>query len=180
MDTQKSPEMISGKMTGALCIYAATFMRYSLAIKPKNYLLFLCHSANAGAQLTQGYRYLQYHHWGGKEKTGGTYAVDAAKKKIAKVENKANDTHCSHGTEDKVFARLLQVDTAYHSHHMLHCAGSYMASAPAVSAARLRIAEPTGADADIEAVSPSNKSANGAKECQLKEVSSQLVNTNGV
>ncbi|PKX89195.1 lovastatin nonaketide synthase [Aspergillus novofumigatus IBT 16806] len=29
--------------------------------------------------------------------------------------------------EHKVFARLLQVDTAYHSHHMLHCAGSYMA-----------------------------------------------------
>jgi hypothetical protein len=85
-------DRISGKMTGALCTYAATFMRYSLAITPKNYLLFLCHSVNAGAQLTQGYRYLQYHHWGGKEKTGGTNAVDAAKKKIAKVEDKANDT----------------------------------------------------------------------------------------
>lgn len=53
-----------------------------------------------------------------------------------------------------------------------------MASAPAVSAARLRIAEPTGADADIEAVSPSNKSANGAKECVLRRTgkSGQLTN----
>jgi hypothetical protein len=86
-------DRISGKMTGALCIYAATFMRYSLAITPKNYLLLMCHSVNAGAQLTQCYRYLQYHHWSGKEKTGGTNAVDAAKKKkIAKVEDKANDT----------------------------------------------------------------------------------------
>jgi acyl transferase domain-containing protein len=29
--------------------------------------------------------------------------------------------------EVKVFARVLQVDTAYHSNHMLHCAGAYMA-----------------------------------------------------
>jgi hypothetical protein len=58
---------ISGKMTGALCTYAATFVRYSLAVTPKNYLLFLCHFVNAGAQLTPGYRYLQYHHWGGGE-----------------------------------------------------------------------------------------------------------------
>jgi mitochondrial pyruvate carrier 1 len=55
-------------MTGALCIYSATFMRYSLAVQPKNYLLFLCHFINEGSQLTQGYRYLQYTHWGGKEK----------------------------------------------------------------------------------------------------------------
>lgn len=42
-------------------------MRYALAVTPKNYLLFGCHFVNFGAQLTQGYRYLQYHHWGGKE-----------------------------------------------------------------------------------------------------------------
>ena len=47
-------------MTGALVIYSATFMRYSLAVQPKNYLLFACHFINEGAQLTQGYRYLQY------------------------------------------------------------------------------------------------------------------------
>lgn len=42
-------------------------MRYSLAITPKNYLLFACHALNAGAQGTQGYRWLQWHYSGGKE-----------------------------------------------------------------------------------------------------------------
>ncbi len=73
-------------MTFALCIYSATFMRYSVAVTPKNYLLFLCHFVNEGAQLTQGYRYLQYHNWGGKEKLGVEGAVDAAKQKVEKVE----------------------------------------------------------------------------------------------
>ena len=59
---------ISGTMTGALIVYSATFMRYSLAVTPKNYLLFLCHFVNEGSQLTQGYRWMQYHKWGGKEK----------------------------------------------------------------------------------------------------------------
>ena len=51
---------ISGPMTGALVVYAATFMRYSLAVTPKNYLLFACHLTNFGAQTTQAYRYLNY------------------------------------------------------------------------------------------------------------------------
>jgi len=55
-------------MTGALTIYSATFMRYALAVSPKNYLLFACHFVNEGAQLTQGYRWMQYNQWGGKEK----------------------------------------------------------------------------------------------------------------
>lgn len=55
-------------MTGALVIYSATFMRYALAVSPANYLLFACHFVNEGAQLTQGYRFLQYNNWGGKEK----------------------------------------------------------------------------------------------------------------
>lgn len=70
-------------MTGALVIYSATFMRYSLAVQPKNYLLFLCHFVNEGAQLTQGYRYLSYNNWGGKE------AAEAAKAQAAKVEDAA-------------------------------------------------------------------------------------------
>ncbi|KAJ5225408.1 Mitochondrial pyruvate carrier 1 [Penicillium chermesinum] len=60
MDTQKDAELISGPMTGALILYAATFMRYALAVTPKNYLLFACHLTNFGAQTTQGYRYLAY------------------------------------------------------------------------------------------------------------------------
>ena len=65
-------------MTFALCIYSATFMRYALAVQPVNYLLFGCHVVNEGAQLTQGYRYLQWTRWGGKEA-----AAAAAKEKEA-------------------------------------------------------------------------------------------------
>ncbi|KAH6606509.1 hypothetical protein Trco_005662 [Trichoderma cornu-damae] len=80
LDTQKSPDLISGQMTAALCVYSATFMRYSLAVSPKNYLLFGCHVINEAAQLTQGYRYLSWHHWGGKENAApgkGAEAVPA-------------------------------------------------------------------------------------------------------
>ncbi|KAK3354357.1 hypothetical protein B0H65DRAFT_9406 [Neurospora tetraspora] len=95
MDTQKSPELISGQMTFALCIYSATFMRYALAVQPKNYLLFMCHAVNETAQLTQGYRYLKYNYWGGKEKEGLVKAVDAGKEKAkeleAKVETKVKE-----------------------------------------------------------------------------------------
>jgi hypothetical protein len=72
-------------MTGALVVYAFTFMRYSLAVTPKNYLLFGCHFVNAGAQLTQSYRYMQYHYWGGKEKAVLQDGVEAAKDKAEKV-----------------------------------------------------------------------------------------------
>ena len=75
-------------MTFALCIYSATFMRYSLAVTPKNYLLFMCHLVNEGAQLTQGYRYLQYHKWGGKEKEQLAKGADAAKETAKEIEGK--------------------------------------------------------------------------------------------
>ncbi|KAK4160721.1 hypothetical protein QBC43DRAFT_325131 [Cladorrhinum sp. PSN259] len=67
-DTQKSPDLISGKMTAALTVYAFTFMKFSISITPKNYLLLACHTINAGAQTTQGYRWLNWHYWGGKER----------------------------------------------------------------------------------------------------------------
>ncbi|KAJ9668848.1 pyruvate transporter mpc1 [Coniosporium apollinis] len=60
MDTQKDPEIISGRMTLALCAYSATFARYALAVTPRNWLLFGCHVVNFSAQATQGYRYLNY------------------------------------------------------------------------------------------------------------------------
>ncbi|KAI1637962.1 UPF0041-domain-containing protein [Biscogniauxia mediterranea] len=91
MDAQKSPELISGHMTLALCIYSATFMRYALAVTPKNYLLFACHFINEGSQLTQGYRYLAWHHWGGKEKAGVLGAVDSAKQSAVAVGDKAKE-----------------------------------------------------------------------------------------
>ncbi|KAH7364416.1 hypothetical protein BKA65DRAFT_388744 [Rhexocercosporidium sp. MPI-PUGE-AT-0058] len=89
MDTQKSPELISGQMTGALTIYSATFMRYALAVQPKNYLLFLCHFVNEGAQITQGYRWMQYHKWGGKEEAAKQQAASGVKAVVGKVEDQA-------------------------------------------------------------------------------------------
>ncbi|KAK0109556.1 hypothetical protein ONS95_002242 [Cadophora gregata] len=74
LDTNKSPDLISGQMTGALTIYAFTFMRYSLAVIPKNYLLFACHFLNAGAQLTQGYRWTMYHYGAGADGKAGKIA----------------------------------------------------------------------------------------------------------
>lgn len=78
-------------MTFALCVYSATFMRYALAVQPKNYLLFLCHFVNEGAQLTQGYRYMEWTRWGGREKAGLTGAVEAGKEKVQEAEAKAKE-----------------------------------------------------------------------------------------
>ncbi|MCJ1240613.1 hypothetical protein MMC14_008617 [Varicellaria rhodocarpa] len=105
MDTQKDPEIISAQMTTALTFYSGTFMRYSMAVTPKNYLLFACHVINFGSQITQGYRYVQYWHYGGRAKSleakaksgldqvksegnemlkDGKEAVNAAKDKLTK------------------------------------------------------------------------------------------------
>lgn len=72
-------------MTLALCGYSGVFMRYAFAVTPKNYLLFGCHIVNFTAQVTQGYRYINYHHFGGKQ-------LEAEMKKTAsKVEGKAQE-----------------------------------------------------------------------------------------
>lgn len=79
-------------MTGALSVYSAVFMRYALAVSPKNYLLFGCHFINCASQLTQGYRYLQYWNFGGREKAlaakeakgAVTQAVEKAKEVVSK------------------------------------------------------------------------------------------------
>jgi hypothetical protein len=65
-DTKKSPEFISGNMTAALSIYSLLFMRFAWKVQPRNYLLLACHGANEVAQLIQGYRFINYHHRGGK------------------------------------------------------------------------------------------------------------------
>ncbi|KAK0385548.1 hypothetical protein NLU13_6727 [Sarocladium strictum] len=86
MDSFKSPDLISGKMTGALCIYAITFARYSVAVTPPNYLLLACHVINGGAQFTQMFRFVNYNYMGGREKL----AVQAEKAKDV-VQDKAKD-----------------------------------------------------------------------------------------
>uniref|UniRef100_A0A8C9GR79 Mitochondrial pyruvate carrier n=1 Tax=Piliocolobus tephrosceles TaxID=591936 RepID=A0A8C9GR79_9PRIM len=45
-DLNKLPIFVSEKMTATLVVYSLLFMRYSLAINPKNYLLFSCHVTN--------------------------------------------------------------------------------------------------------------------------------------
>ena len=60
-DFKKDPELISGKMTGALTVYSLLFMRFAWMVQPRNYLLFACHATNETAQLVQGYRFLEYH-----------------------------------------------------------------------------------------------------------------------
>ncbi|EON65007.1 hypothetical protein W97_04242 [Coniosporium apollinis CBS 100218] len=88
MDTQKDPEIISGRMTLALCAYSATFARYALAVTPQNWLLFGCHVVNFSAQATQGYRYLNYWNFGGREKT-----MEAkAKEGLGRLEDVSKDT----------------------------------------------------------------------------------------
>lgn len=46
-----------------MLIYSATFMRFSVMVKPPNPLLFVCHLTNECAQLFQGYRYLEYYQY---------------------------------------------------------------------------------------------------------------------
>ncbi|KAK9240405.1 hypothetical protein V1525DRAFT_395883 [Lipomyces kononenkoae] len=69
MDIKKDPTLISGPMTGSLVVYSLVFMRYSMAITPRNYLLFGCHFVNECAQLAQGSRYLNYWYLGGRERS---------------------------------------------------------------------------------------------------------------
>ncbi|KAI8543935.1 hypothetical protein RHMOL_Rhmol08G0256200 [Rhododendron molle] len=53
VDMKKPPEMISGNMTGAMCIYSALFMRFAWMVQPRNYLLLACHASNETVQLYQ-------------------------------------------------------------------------------------------------------------------------------
>ncbi|XP_076041536.1 mitochondrial pyruvate carrier [Oratosquilla oratoria] len=66
-DTRKPAEIISGKMTIALCFYSAIFMRFAIKVQPRNLLLFACHLTNETAQIIQGCRLINYEYLGGKE-----------------------------------------------------------------------------------------------------------------
>ncbi|XP_011878616.1 PREDICTED: mitochondrial pyruvate carrier 1-like [Vollenhovia emeryi] len=66
-DIQRDPKYISGKMTLALCLYSAMFMRFAIKVQPRNMLLFACHIVNEGAQITQGSRFIKHHYLSKKE-----------------------------------------------------------------------------------------------------------------
>jgi len=56
-------------------------------VQPRNYLLFACHATNATAQLTQGYRFVDYWYRGGKDKKAISAAPspDAAQGKVTEA-----------------------------------------------------------------------------------------------
>uniref|UniRef100_A0A3Q1F173 Mitochondrial pyruvate carrier n=1 Tax=Acanthochromis polyacanthus TaxID=80966 RepID=A0A3Q1F173_9TELE len=59
-DMKKSPEIISGRMTFALCCYSLVFMRFAYKVQPRNWLLFACHMTNESAQLIQASRLIKH------------------------------------------------------------------------------------------------------------------------
>ncbi|KZM22995.1 pyruvate transporter mpc1 [Ascochyta rabiei] len=89
-DMSKDPEIISGRMTGALTLYSATFMRYAMAVSPANYLLFGCHAINFTSQLVQGYRYINYFHFGGREAQLGDQAKQVGAEAVGKAKEVAD------------------------------------------------------------------------------------------
>ncbi|KAI3841929.1 hypothetical protein MKX03_007967 [Papaver bracteatum] len=60
-DTQKPPDIISGNMTGVLCVYSSLFMRFAWMVQPRNYMLLACHSCNVPIQLYQLSRWAKHH-----------------------------------------------------------------------------------------------------------------------
>uniref|UniRef100_A0A3P8SBT6 Mitochondrial pyruvate carrier n=1 Tax=Amphiprion percula TaxID=161767 RepID=A0A3P8SBT6_AMPPE len=68
-DMKKSPEIISGRMTFALCCYSLVFMRFAYKVQPRNWLLFACHLTNESAQLVQASRLIK-HNFFSMEKKG--------------------------------------------------------------------------------------------------------------
>ncbi|KAJ6610180.1 Mitochondrial pyruvate carrier 1 [Pseudolycoriella hygida] len=78
-DVRKDPKFISGKMTLALCLYSAVFMRFAWKVQPRNLLLFACHITNFTAQGVQGSRFINYHLTADKTKPNVTAAPDAPK-----------------------------------------------------------------------------------------------------
>ncbi|CAA3028323.1 mitochondrial pyruvate carrier 1 isoform X1 [Olea europaea subsp. europaea] len=68
VDMQKPPEMISGNMTAAMCIYSGLFMRFAWMVQPRNYLLLACHASNESVQLYQLSRWAKGQGYLGGEK----------------------------------------------------------------------------------------------------------------
>jgi len=58
---QKDPSKLNPQMTPVLGIYSMIFMRWSVAVYPRNYVLFACHTVNSIAQTIQEIRIIMYH-----------------------------------------------------------------------------------------------------------------------
>lgn len=65
-------------------------MRFAWRVIPRNYLLFACHATNAAAQSVQELRYINYWHFGGREKKHPELvAADAAKDASQEIKDAA-------------------------------------------------------------------------------------------
>ena len=60
LDINKSPKIISERMTATLFIYSCLFMRFAWRVQPRNLLLFSCHFSNACAQAYMFSRKMAY------------------------------------------------------------------------------------------------------------------------
>ncbi|XVF39018.1 hypothetical protein PTKIN_Ptkin01aG0002000 [Pterospermum kingtungense] len=61
IDTKKPPEMISGNMTAAMCVYSMLYMRFAWMVQPRNPLLLVVHASNETVQLYQLSRWIKAH-----------------------------------------------------------------------------------------------------------------------
>lgn len=68
-DMKKSPEIISPRMTMALCVYSGLFMRFAWMVQPRNLLLFACHFTNESCQIIQLGRWTHYEYFSGKSES---------------------------------------------------------------------------------------------------------------
>ncbi|XP_038076925.1 mitochondrial pyruvate carrier 1-like protein [Patiria miniata] len=76
-DMRRDPEIISPRMTAALCIYSALFMRFAWMVKPRNSLLFACHFTNECAQIGQLGRWFKHNYGSKGVGTAATVAISA-------------------------------------------------------------------------------------------------------
>ncbi|KAH7857153.1 hypothetical protein Vadar_009653 [Vaccinium darrowii] len=68
MDMKKPHDMISGNMTGVMCIYSVLFMRFAWMVQPRNYLLLSCDASNEAVQLIQLSRWAKGNGYLGQKK----------------------------------------------------------------------------------------------------------------
>ncbi|KAJ4729421.1 Mitochondrial pyruvate carrier [Melia azedarach] len=68
LDRKKPPELISGNMTGVMCVYSALFMRFAWMVQPRNLHLLVCHASNETVQLYQFSRWAKAQGFSQKQK----------------------------------------------------------------------------------------------------------------
>lgn len=84
-DLRKNPDLISGPMTTALCIYSAAFMRFAWRVEPRNMLLFACHFTNITLQLMQMARFINHNYVHAIEDPALTYFVQTNSTVVEKM-----------------------------------------------------------------------------------------------